>query len=542
MISLGVLLKHYKRRDIQEEMIKHAKDREVATRFHDKFGKRPDVLKYPNDIIELAKQGATSFHCSEELWSNPLRLDPRLKRKEMDELRTGWDLVLDIDCPYWEYSKLITHLMIKALKKHGVKSVSCKFSGNKGFHIGVPFEAFPQNMFGVDETRLWFPDGVKTIAMYLTDYIDSAETDFELTKGILRDRGINDVAKELDIPYESLVKTVCDKCETEVTKKKSAEKQNCIYCNEINDIQDDKNFFQCKKCMKLVKLEGSGGVKCPKCKNSNYKEKFDISKILNVDTLLISSRHLYRMPYSLHEKSGLCSVPIDPDKVMEFDKKEANTDEVTVSKFVFLEKETVGETNAGNLFDQAGYWSKRMIEKEGLQEKYSGGVKKEFEALTIALAEDFFPPCMTAVLKGIPDGKKRAIFMLINFLSNVGWGYDEIEKKLKEWNEINEEPLKEVYILGQLRHYKGRKDKILPPNCDNKSYYEDMRVCNPDNLCNKVKNPVNYSLRKARFMKLNKKDDKGDKKEGSNDDKKANGKADGKVESKTEEGKGAITK
>jgi DNA primase large subunit len=132
--------------------------------------------------------------------------------------------------------------------------------------------------------------------------------------------------------------------------------------------------------------------------------------------------------------------------------------------------------------------------------------------------------------------------MLINFLSNVGWGYDEIEKKLKEWNEINEEPLKEVYILGQLRHYKGRKDKILPPNCDNKSYYEDMRVCNPDNLCNKVKNPVNYSLRKARFMKLNKKDDKGDKKEGSNDDKKANGKADGKVESKTEEGKGAITK
>ena len=34
----------------------------------------------------------------------------------------------------------------------------------------------------------------------------------------------------------------------------------------------------------------------------------------------ISSRHLYRMPYSLHEKSGLVSIPFNPEKVMLFRK------------------------------------------------------------------------------------------------------------------------------------------------------------------------------------------------------------------------------
>ena len=42
--------------------------------------------------------------------------------------------------------------------------------------------------------------------------------------------------------------------------------------------------------------------------------KLDVEKFLEIDTVLISSRHLYRMPYSLHEKSGLVSLPINPGK------------------------------------------------------------------------------------------------------------------------------------------------------------------------------------------------------------------------------------
>ena len=67
MLPLNVTLSYYKRRDIQEEIIKAAENKEIAVRYWDKFGNRPDVLNNPNDILELAKQKATSFHASEEL-------------------------------------------------------------------------------------------------------------------------------------------------------------------------------------------------------------------------------------------------------------------------------------------------------------------------------------------------------------------------------------------------------------------------------------------------------------------------------------------
>ena len=173
MITLSQILKLYKREDIQNAIIENAQDKEIAIKFGDSgFGKRPDILKYPNDVLELAKQGATSFHASEELWRNPLQLDPIMKKMDVEELRIGWDLVLDIDCPIWKLAKITTWLMIKSLSELGVKSISLKFSGNKGFHIGVPFEAFPKEVNGVLTSSL-FPEAPRSIATYLLDYISS---------------------------------------------------------------------------------------------------------------------------------------------------------------------------------------------------------------------------------------------------------------------------------------------------------------------------------------------------------------------------------
>ena len=162
MIPTDVSLSHYKRSDVQEEMLANARDREVAVKFNDNFGKRPDVLRHASDILEMAKQGATSFHASEELWKNPLQLDTSMRRQELDSLRIGWDLVIDIDCAVFDYSKIAADLVIKALKFHKVKSVSCKFSGNRGFHIGVPFEAFPENVENGDIKNI-FPDAQKRL-------------------------------------------------------------------------------------------------------------------------------------------------------------------------------------------------------------------------------------------------------------------------------------------------------------------------------------------------------------------------------------------
>lgn len=139
-MDISTTLKHYKKESVQNAIIESADKKEIAIKFGDKgFGKRPDILTYPKDVLELAKQGATSFHASEELWSNPLQLDPMMKKSEIEKLRVGWDFVLDIDCPIWKIAKIITWLIIKALKEHKISSVSLKFSGNKGFHIGVPF-------------------------------------------------------------------------------------------------------------------------------------------------------------------------------------------------------------------------------------------------------------------------------------------------------------------------------------------------------------------------------------------------------------------
>ena len=118
MIHLSTALLHYKRADVQQAIVEHASNKEVAARFNDSFGKRPDVLQYPNDVLDMAKKGATSFHCSEELWSNPLHLRPLMNRKDLDELRIGWDLVLDIDCKFIEYSKIAADLIVQALKHH----------------------------------------------------------------------------------------------------------------------------------------------------------------------------------------------------------------------------------------------------------------------------------------------------------------------------------------------------------------------------------------------------------------------------------------
>ena len=103
-------------------------------------------------------------------------------------------------------------------------------------------------------------------------------------------------------------------------------------------------------------------------------------------------------------------------------------------------------------------------------------------------------------MAGLEDGKKRALFVLVNFLTSVGWSYDQIDGLLKKWNENNPEPLREVYLLGQVRYHKQNKKKVMPPNCENKAYFKDMQICKPDTLCGMIKNPVNYAIRKGKIL------------------------------------------
>jgi len=426
-IHLSTLLKYYKRRDGQEAVPKCAKDKEVAVSYGLKgFGRRPDILHYPRDILEFVKQGATSFHCSEELWHNPLQLNPGLKKEELDGLRIGWDLVLDIDCPFLEYSKLASDLLVSALKYHGISSISVKFSGNHGFHIAVPFGAFPEKVHNIP-VKEWFPEGPRKIALYLQEMIRPF-----LAKKILK----------------------------------------------IDNLKS------------VIKKSGKSG-------NDLVKDgRFDPFAVLDIDTVLIASRHLYRMAYCFNEKSGLVSIPVSPNDIIGFDKNDARPENVRPNMGFLCNPAVPGE--AKKLFLQA-------FDFKIKEESRKVNLSHEYEAPKAAVPAEFFPPCIKAVLKGISDGKKRSVFVLTNFLFCCGWSYDSIEDLFKEWNKKNKEPLREVYFMGQLRYHKTHNKKVLPPNCANKSYYQDLHVCSPDNLCKKIKNPVNYAvLRQKLSFKIKK--------------------------------------
>lgn len=422
------IFSYYSRKDIQEAILDCAKEREVGAMLGEMFGKRPDVLEYPADIGRMARQGVTSFHISEERWKDPLSLRPGMSKKELDENRCGWDLLIDIDTPHWDYAKWTAYFVVEALKFHNIKHISVKFSGGKGWHIGVPFEAFPDVLHNGVCIKDQYPDFLRIIAAYLQEMIRD-----HLSAKILEKETVNDISTKTGKQPQELL------------------------------------------------IDG----------------KFDPFKVIEIDTVLISSRHMFRAPYSLHDKKGLVSLPIEPSRIMQFDKEEARPEKVK-PMLKFLDRSIVEKDEAKELFIQAFDWhakkNKRMVCEEQVK-KF-----EEHKIPTIAISESFFPPCVKRILAGnMSDGKKRSLFVLINFLRHVGWDWESIEKRIREWNEKNPDKLHETYWGGQLSYAKKSQTNSLPPNCANANYYKDMRLCEEKApLCDKIRNPVNFTKIRAK--------------------------------------------
>jgi len=391
---------YYSNPEVQRAIFNFSVNREICPRYFEGFGKRPDSLQYESDILGLVKKGATSFHGSEEIWNNPLNIKTGMKEQELNEIRTGWDLLLDIDSKYIDYSKIMAKIIINFLEFSGVKNVGIKFSGSKGFHIIVPWKAFPKEINGV-KTSDMFPEWPRILTKYI-------------------------MAKT----HNYLI--------SEVTKLSTPNK---------------------------------------------YIKDFQAPKEVMPDLILVSPRHLFRMPYSLHEKTALASIVIDKDKISEFEPRDADPFKIKIKNFLPDCKE--GE--ATQLLMQALDWNQEHSNKEE---------KKTFEYKPINItdkSEKNFPPCMQKILLGVKDGKKRSLFALINFLRSIGTEKDELEKIIFSWNEKNEPKLPAGYIKSQIDWALKRKP-TMPPNCFD--FYKDIGVCSADGLCKLTKNPVNYVVRK----------------------------------------------
>ncbi|MFH0831736.1 MAG: hypothetical protein V1886_02625, partial [archaeon] len=292
---------YYKRRDIQKVLAGFSQYREVVPRYFESFGRRPDTLQYESDVAALADKGATSFHCSEELWKDPLKLSTELSEQELTDLRLGWDLLIDIDTQYLDYGIVTAELLVEALKFHNIHSFGVKYSGSRGFHIGISRTAFPETVGNI-ETRNLFPEGARAITKYL---------------------------------YE-------------IIKKKLAER-----VNEISGVR--------------------------------FKDA------VLPDLVLVSPRHLFRMPYSLHEKTCLSSIVIKPEQLKNFKPSWAKPELVMPKQFL-PEPE---KNEARELLIQAMDWYSRQEKKEKTEKK---GFYKEvvIKDLTPAL----YPPCILNILAG----------------------------------------------------------------------------------------------------------------------------------------------
>ncbi|MFP4038219.1 MAG: DNA primase small subunit domain-containing protein [Candidatus Nanohaloarchaea archaeon] len=397
---------YYEQEALKQNFLELSEYREVVPTYENGYGKRPDAINFPGDFDQFVENGAVAFHASVERWKNPLLID---QVSDLDDLRTGWDLVLDIDCDEsFDLAKKTAELVVEELHQHGIDNISVKFSGNRGFHIGVRGEAFPEE---IGEEK--FSDLYPNLARGIVDYLRSELKD-RMAKAV-RDQGLE---KEMQVddgvdPYQ------------------------------VSDIEND-----------------------------------------------WGQRHLFRMPYSLHNGSGLVSLPIKPGEIAEFEKEDAEIENVDFETG-FLEEFEDGE--ATNLAVQA----LDFIE-ERREEKKKERVEKDFERPDDAIPEQYFPPSIKNILSGLEDGRKRGLFILINFYRCVGYEWDEIESKIWDWNQRNDEQLREAYVKSQLRWHRNREEDVPPPNYDSNGYYKDMQVYEGDNLEEKVSNPVSYAFRKAK--------------------------------------------
>ncbi|MCF7910341.1 hypothetical protein K9L16_01560 [Candidatus Pacearchaeota archaeon] len=398
---------YYSQPEIQKVLFEFSKNREISPRYFEGFGKRPDAFQYPGDVFELAKKGATSFHCSEELWRDPLQLSTNMNEKQLNDLRIGWDLLIDIDSKYIDYSKVSAMIILDFLKFHGVKNIGIKFSGSKGFHLIIPWKAFPKDL-GEQEIKDLFPE----LPRILTKYI-----------------------------------------------MKKTEKQ---------------------LIEKITEFE----------KPNKYIKDFEAPKKVMPDIILVSPRHLFRMPYSLHEKTALASIVLTREELENFDLKHANPMQAKIRNFIPDSK----EAEATEFVREALDWYRHSQKNTEEQDQKTTGKYANFKPIKLDnLSDKNFPPCIKKILQGVEDGKKRSLFVLINLFRSIGMDKEELEKRIYDWNKKNTPPLKQGIIKAQLSWTYKRKP-LMPPNC--KEFYKNLGVCEPDEFCRLIKNPVNYTIRK----------------------------------------------
>lgn len=494
---------YYSNPKIQKYLLEFGSGREVVPRYFEGFGKRPDTLQYPSDIMGLVNKGATSFHASEEIWGNPLELSSEITKREMNDLRKSWDLLIDIDSPYLDFSKIAAKLLLEELEGFGIDCYGIKFSGSKGFHIIIPGEAFPKEI-GEEKTKEMFPEFPRAVCEFLMQRI-RAKYNKEVANQEINFKAleVRTKIKEVDIretlcpdcgkaaKQGTIVKFKCPVCGMEVERKNpklTKRRLKCLSdsCAGVLEVIEKKEFYHCEFCGKdsWDRLGESRNKQVLKAENEEeFQEGISGSKMADLDLVLVAPRHLFRMPYSLHEKTALASIVLDKTEIENFEPKMAEPMKVELKEFRKDCELGIGKRLLVSALD----WKreKDKTEEKFERKRYEG--KKFDDADLKGVTEDMFPKPIKKLLKGLEDGKKRGLFVLLTFLKSCGFSPDEINKQVIDWNKRNTQPLRDGYVKSQIDWHLKQRKKILPPNYDNDSFYRDLGLLDEKP---KVKNPL----------------------------------------------------
>ncbi len=292
------ILEYYSRDDISQMMLEASANREFVGSVRDGgYLKRPSSIQYAGDIAEMVRRGAVAFHMSVERWDNPSIIGKGASR-------IGWDLLIDIDARFDLADSIETaKLIIKFLKSYGIDCYGIKFSGRRGFHIIVPFEAFPDTI-NYRPVKDMYPELHRIVVSFIRRQIYD-----ELADRLVKRGGIRRLLEAVD------------------------------------EIPDDIDPFL------VVGMN-------PEEKKGMAERVFSHVADAEKDW---SSRHLFRAPYSLNHKTWLVSLPIKDSMIGDFSLEMARPENVR-AKEGFIPGASGGE--ATSLFVDAADWWGREIKRD----------------------------------------------------------------------------------------------------------------------------------------------------------------------------------
>ena len=303
---------------------------------------------------------------------------------------------------------------------------------------------------------------------------------------------------------------ICEKCNNpyqrpnfKVTKKKIRCTDDS--CSGFMSVIKEEDYYFCSNCktrlqMNIGDKEGLSRQRHTTIESRESKKDITVEgfnkelageKIASLDLVLVAPRHLFRMPYSLHEKTALASIVLNKEELNSFTPKSADPIKVKIKPF-YIEP---NEAEATNLLAEALKWKSQNEPQENIKR-----ISEEFMADFTGVTEEMFPQAIKQLLKGLQEGRKRGLFILLTFLKSLNYPNDYISQKINDWNKKNDPPLKDGYVKSQLDWHFKQKKKILPPNYSNDSFYKDLKLIDKTPA---DKNPLVEVMRKLRKSKEN---------------------------------------